>query len=456
MDNRYQSESQLLKIGVYVGVGVFILIFASWMFGINSLGERTVIQYPTGGISVKFDPGVYLQAFGHTTTYNDVISYNFDKTGQIVTLTVPGIPDVNNPAARPEPQTFEEDTGGISVKYHDGGRGKVYGIARFNLPINEEEMIAMHKAFRDADNLTIKLLQPVTEEALNLTAGLMTSEQAYAENRNSFIEMSRDQLQNGKYKTQIRQVVETEEIPIIEETGDSGKQTVSKMETKTITKNIPVIAYEEGGIIPKRLGSDLKIYGITVSGYPITDWGFEPKTMQQISAKRNAVMAIITSKAEADKARQDAITAQQTGLAHVMEARYRKEVTKAEAVVEAEQNKEVAIILAQQNVSVAEQEKKEAEQKKLAAAEYKQEQQLRGEGDAAYKKAVITADGALTQKLETLVKISTVYADALSKQPQVPQITMGGSNSNTNTLSLVDLLTAKTAKQLALDLKVPE
>lgn len=447
------KETEIFKIGIYAAIGAFVLIFITWVFGINSLGERTVIQYPTGGISVKFDPGIYLQAFGHTTEYNDVISYNFDKTGQIVKLTVPGIPDVNNPNATPEPQTFEEDTGGISVKYHDGGRGKIYGIARFNLPTDEEQMVAIHKAFRDADNLTIKLLQPVTEEALNLTAGLMTSEQAYAENRNSFIEMSRDQLQNGKYKTQIQQVVETEEIPIIEETGDSGKQTVSKMETKTVTKNIPVIAYEEGGVIPKRLGSDLKVYGITVSGYPITDWGFEPKTMQQISAKRNAVMAIITSKAEADKARQDAITAQQTGLAHVMEARYRKEVTKAEAVVEAEQNKEVAIITAQQNVSVAEQEKKEAEQKKLAANEYKQEQQLRGEGDAAYKKAVIIADGALTQKLDALVKISSLYAEALGKQPQVPQINMGPLSTG-STSSLVELLTAQTAKKLALDLDV--
>ena len=51
-------------------------------------------------------------------------------------------------------------------------------------------------------------------------------------------------------------------------------------------------------------------------------------------------------------------------------------------------------------VEVASQSRLEAEQKKLAAAEYKQEQTLRGEGDAAYKRLVMKADGALQQKLE--------------------------------------------------------
>ena len=64
-----------------------------------------------------------------------------------------------------------------------------------------------------------------------------------------------------------------------------------------------------------------------------------------------------------------------------MTARYEKEVLKEQAIVDAQRAKEVAVIAAQQQVEVARQQRLEAEQKKLAALEYKQEQVLRGEGD---------------------------------------------------------------------------
>ncbi len=56
-------------------------------------------------------------------------------------------------------------------------------------------------------------------------------------------------------------------------------------------------------------------------------------------------------------------------------------VLKEQAIVDAQRAKEVAVIAAEQRVEVARQQQLEAEQKKLAALEYKQEQILRGEGD---------------------------------------------------------------------------
>jgi hypothetical protein len=126
MSLKMSSENEIsteFKLVIYAGIAFIGLICFFMMFGVNSAGQRTVIQYPTGGISVKFDPGLYLQFFGKAEEYNDVISYNFDKTGETEAITVPGIPDVNNPDAKVEPVTFLEDKGGISVRYQDGGRG---------------------------------------------------------------------------------------------------------------------------------------------------------------------------------------------------------------------------------------------------------------------------------------------------------------------------------------------
>ena len=94
--------------------------------------------------------------------------------------------------------------------------------------------------------------------------------------------------------------------------------------------------------------------------------------------------------------------------------------------------------------------------KKLAAAQYKEAETLRGEGDAAYKRAVIEADGALAQKLSTYEKVMGKFAEEFGKQKWVPEVQMGATgNGNVNTAqTMIDLLATKAAKDLSLDMNV--
>ena len=401
----------------YLLVIVMLGILIPWLVGINNAGQRTVIQYPNGTLVVQFEPGIYFQFFGRTTAYYDVLTFDFDKT------------DATGEASLDQP--------GISVRYQDGGTGTIYGKARLNLPNDVTTMLEAHKAFRNNQGIAHKLIKTVTEESMNLTAGLMTSEEAYAEKRGTFTEWSRDQLQNGKYKTKLEKVMTAE-------TG-TGRR---------VLKNIPVIAYNDNGL-PIHLDNDLRTYGITVSGYQITDWDFEQKTLNQISVKREATMAIITAKAQAEQAKQEYLTAEEKGKAAVIKAKYEKEVEKQRAVVDAEKLKEVAVITASQKVDVAEQHKLEAEQKKFAAVEYKEEQILRGEGDAEYKQQVMQADGALTQKLEAWIAVNERYAAAIEKQKWVPEVQMGSSGDSGNAAQdLLSLFLAKTARDLNLDMTI--
>jgi hypothetical protein len=91
------------------------------------------------------------------------------------------------------------------------------------------------------------------------------------------------------------------------------------------------------------------------------------------------------------------------------------------------------------------------------AAEFsKQEQTLMGEGEAARKKAVMLADGALEKKLAAWVEVNKAYAEALGQQRLVPEVVMtGGGGAVPNSSSLVELLTASTARQLAMSMQVP-
>lgn len=404
---------------IIIIAAIFIVAFMS--MGINDAGNRTVVQYPTGQLFVKFTPGWYLKAFGTVTVYRDVLTYDYDKTNDGATSSM--------------------SQNGIPVRYQDGGTGTVYGKARFSLPNDEITMLNLHKAFRSNAGVASKLIKTVTEEGMNLTAGLMSSEAAYTEKRSIFTQWSSEQISGGKYQTELKQI-----------------STVDESTGKRVVKNIPVITYGKDGL-PVHLKSDLKEYGIRVNGFQITDWNFEQKTLNQISTKREATMAIITAKANAERAKQDALTAEEQGKANVMTAKYEKEVEKERAIVVAKQNKEVAVIRAQQLVDVAEQQKLEAEQKKLAAAEYKQEQILRGEGDGEYKRLVMEADGALAQKLVTYERVMSRFAQAVEKQKWVPEVQMGMSGGaaegGSSAMALIDMLSVKTAKDLALDMSLP-
>ena len=406
------------KLFVYgfLFIGLLILLFMA--FGINNAGHRTVVQFPTGKLFVKFSPGIYPRMFGTAEVYNDVITFDFDKTDSEVASSIDQI--------------------GISVRYQDGGTGTVYGKARFSLPGDEATMLHMHKDFRSNRGVAQKLIKSVTEEGMNLTAGLMSSEEAYAEKRSIYTQWSQQQISDGKFQTRLEKI-----------------DTVDDVTGKIVTKNVPVISYGSNGL-PMHLDSDLSDYGISVNGFQITDWDFEPKTLQQIATKREATMAIITAKANAERAKQDAITSEEQGKANVMTAKYQKEVVKEQAVVDALREKEVAVIAAEKGVEVARQQRLEAEQKKLAAVEYKQEQILRGEGDGAYKRLVIQADGALAQKLETYERVMARFASAIEKQKWVPEVQMGGSASNggSTAMTLIEMMSVKAAKDLALDLQV--
>lgn len=426
-----------LKTIIGAVVAVCFVIAISMCVGYNDNGERTVIQTASGSTSVKFTPGPYFQWFGSTTSYPNVLTFDFDAKED----------DVDH-------DTTAQMVGGIPVRYQDGGTGHIVGIARFSLPNSEEEMLALHRDFRSPQAVLSKLLQKTTEERVNLTAGLMSSEEAYNTKRGTFTEWSRDQVQNGKYKTTLQRMEAKDEA--------LGSDT-------PVYKDFPVIQMGKDGQPLYTPDNDLRHYAVTVPSFQIVDWLFEQKTLDQIAAKRKATMAIITAKADAERAKQDTITAEQEGIAKVTVAKYEKEVEKQRAVVDAQKDKEVAVTAAlrdkevaetqaKQTVAVAEQEKLRQEQNKLANAEYKQAETLRGEGDAAYKRQVMEADGALTQKLKTYTEVVTSLGKSFGQQKLVPEVLMGGTGTAAGgavqAADFMSILMAKTAKDLALDMNI--
>ena len=93
---------------------------------------------------------------------------------------------------------------------------------------------------------------------------------------------------------------------------------------------------------------------------------------------------------------------------------------------------------------------------KDAAAFTKQKDILLGEGEAARKRLVMQADGALKQKLDAYVKVQGLYAAEIGTQRWVPNVVIGATGSSTGggAQTLIDMFTAKAAQDLSLDLSM--
>ncbi|MBM3199675.1 hypothetical protein FJZ53_01970 [Candidatus Woesearchaeota archaeon] len=436
MQQTIDLNSKWLKRGLLLaGIVVASIIIMVGMFGINDAGYYSIVQYPWGKINVVTTPGFYTQLFGKVTVYHKEGTYAF---------VIPTKADLETkqevPATKDE-QLSSVVTQALPVRYNDGGTGHIYGKARFRMPGEEQDILKIHYAFRSYAHLVDALYKVTTQNVMNLTASLMSSEESYTTAKEKFQRWAEDQMVLGPYETDTLKVkVE----------GQTGK-------TEEIEKATIKYGQDEKPLHGKSPFAD---YKITVTQVQVTNWTYEPKTLDQIQNKRTALMAIVQAKAEAEKALQEKITAEAKGLANVMTARYEKEVEKTRETVDAEKVKAVAVINATKEVEVNKQKLEAAKLDQLTAEKEKLAQIERGKGEAEARRLKMEADGALEQKLKAAVEINKNYADAIKQHqgPWVPSIVISGSDGKSGVngaQTLIDLLTAKTAKDIGLDMTIP-
>jgi hypothetical protein len=197
--------------------------------------------------------------------------------------------------------------------------------------------------------------------------------------------------------------------------------------------------------IPRRKLSSIKEYGITVADAAITDVDYEEKVDDKLIKIIDAVTKSSISKQELMTAQQQTLTAKAKGEQALVEIEYQQKQEQTKQVVEAETK-----------VKVAEQDKL---QQKIAyegaILEAKKIKEL-ADAQAYARSRIMQADGALEMKLNAQIEIQKVWADAFSKYTGaiVPQIQTGGTPTGNGALNFMDIMTAKTAKDFALDLKV--
>lgn len=316
-----------------------------------------------------------------------------------------------------EQYTFE-----IPIRFNDGGHGTMIGSVQYEMPLDEKHLTALHVRYGSQKAIETQLIQTVVNKCIYMTGPLMSSKESYAEKRTNLLSYVEDQIQNGVYKTTQRDQEVTDPL-----TGVKKMVTIVEI---VMNNGLPV----------RQEAAVLQDFGIQTFNFAINRLPYDDAVEKQITQQQQITMDVQTSIAEAKKAEQRAITVAKNGEADAAKAKWDQEVIKAKEVTQAEQRRDVAKL------------------EKDAAEFEKQKLILEGEGESAKRKMILAADGALDKKLEVYEKVSEMYADAIKGGTWVPSIVMGSTGDykgGTGAAELINLLTAKTAKELSLDLGIP-
>ena len=308
------------------------------------------------------------------------------------------------------------------VQFNDGGYADITGSVQYNIPLDQRTLQRMYAYYPTPNSIESGLIETNLKKAIILTGRTMSSKESYAERRGDLLSYMEDQLKHGPYQTKSFTREVTDDL------DTTKKKLVTVVEITSDPKAPGGLGRAEPGLI-EQYNIDTTNFNFTVK--------YEDKVEKQIEALQAQAQKINQSIAEAKQAEQRAITAAKNGEAEAATAKWEQEKINAKIIAEA-----------QGRVVVADNEKQ-------AAALNKQKAILEGEGEAEKKRLIMNADGALQQKLSTYLEVQRVWAAAYEKGPQtVPTIQSGGQGGNGG-VNFMDMMGAKAARDLALDLSVP-
>jgi len=276
----------------------------------------------TGTLDVFTEPGMHRRVpfFSTVTAYKAVVTSQFES--------------------------------GVKARFADTYVGIVPVAFRFKLPNEPEQVRKLHREFRSEGNLTNTLLNRNAQNVTVITATQYTGEEFFQGGLNQFKNQLADQLQNGVYKTERRQV-EVEQTELAPVGFDQSDSKALKRSKQLVWKTVPL--FDESGDI-QRSENPLGQYGIEVTQVLIGDPKPEDQLEKLLMDKKRLVAERIKTVQE-----------QETSKAQAKTEQLKKEIQRTKEVQDAQRSKELAVITQQKEVEVAKQiaEREVIEQKKL-------------------------------------------------------------------------------------------
>lgn len=311
----------------------------------------------TGDLDVFNQPGIHFRMpfLSKITQYDQVITVSYGNTTG---------------------EDFYQRLPAIQVRFADTYIGEIPVTFRFKLSQDPDAIIKMHQEFRNNSNLIDALLVKNARNVTVITATQYTGEEFFQGGLNQFKSKLGDQLRDGIYMTERRQV-EVEQIDLAPVGVNQSNSNQLQRTQQLVWKTVPVLDRQGK---PIRQDNPLSQYGIAVTQVTIGDPVPENQLDKLLTDKKRLV---------ADRIR--AIQEQETSKAQAETEQLRKEIQRTREVQDAQRNKELAIISQQKEVEIArqiaEREIVEVEKKKRLAQVDKEKELAIAEANLAIQKA---------------------------------------------------------------------
>ena len=372
---------QISKRYIFGGlIAILAIVFIACLgrIGEDVKNEQIVVnQYPfTGTMEYWTTPGFKWQWFGKTT--------NYYKTSQLWFGS--------------DNEEGEQMGNPIPVIFNDASDGQIYGSLRVKLPTETQYLERIQTDYNGMDRLMQDLVRPTVTKVIYASGPLMSAFESYAEKKNDLIEYITDQLNNGVYKTTVKQVETIDPI--------TGEAKTVKIASLIPDENAP-------GGFRRSESSPFQYYGLEIGQVAVSKIDYSEKVKLQIAQQQEANMLVQTSKSKTLAAQQEAIRAEEEGKTEAAKAKWAQEKIKAVEVTKAEQEYEVARLAAL---------KAKEEAKKIEA-----EGMAKAAANRALVNAGLTPLEAATIEKETAIGVAKALAE--SKVRWVPEVMVTGSGS---------------------------
>ncbi len=381
------TARRIIGLALTAIASVFFLTQTGRLFENVDAGEIVVIQDPYDGEL-------------HWYTQPGVVAQNF---GKVTVYQRRG--------------TYEFDK--LGIQFNDAGTAMLNGSVQYDMPLDEKNLTALHTRYGSPESIQSNVIKKTVDKVVYMTGPLLSSRESYAEKKTNLIEWAQDQITNGVFRVEQRSVEDTDPI--------SGQK-----------RNVIVASIAmANGVRQRQEGSVVGEFGIHAFNFAVTHVDYSPAVTAQIVAQQNIIQNVQKAIAQAREAEQQKLTTELQGAAEAAKTKWTQEAMNSQIVAEAEGRKRAA------------------EQDALAAEAEKRAILLRASGEAEARRLKMAADGALEQKLKAYVEVNGRYAEAIQnyKGNWVPSTVMGSGagGSQNGATSLIDMLTIKTARELAID-----
>ena len=439
----FTPESDVLTkkikaLGITALATISSLLFVTGSISYNDSGKCTHVQTIFGSEARTCDTGWYFSGWGRTTEYPHYITVSNTVNEDSNTFGS----SINQP---------------YSVRMSDNWNGDITQNTRFAIPQDEVQFMNMHHTFRGPDKLIQTTLKPAVNSSLDSVANLFSMEEYYAGGkRDQFKTEYKDAVEKGR--AVVKQVVvdglslesevKASANDLTEDTSNTNNRAARKIIMEKVTDDKGIVHREE---------HDYAKYGISVSSAIVENLDPDDKFEGQIQDRKLSASKRMVAQEQRKEQEEQRLLAIQTGQTQIAKRQAEAQVEQIQKTTEAETAKKLIIIQAEQAKAQAtiatETAKLQLEKAKIDSEATK----TLADAEAYSKKAIIMADGALEKKLAAYVSTQQAWADAASKM-NVPQQLFGntgGTNVAGSTVEqFMQLMTVKSAKDLAIDLDV--